>query len=148
MCGIIGFVGNGEAAPVVLSALKKLEYRGYDSAGLAASDNGSSAISLRKGVGQLEEVEKKFGLGSLKGRVGIGHVRWATHGGVTDDNAHPHLDCNGEVAIVHNGIVKNFRELRSSLEAKGHRFARREITGLSSLAGSVSFVHVAPYRPR
>ena len=120
MCGIIGFLGDREAAPVVLSALKKLEYRGYDSAGLATTGNGG--ISLRKDIGKLDGVQQKHRLDSLPGKTGIGHVRWATHGEVTPANAHPHLDCGGDIAIVHNGIIENHQELRSRLSAR-HKFA-------------------------
>lgn len=121
MCGIVGFIGNREAAPVVLNALKKLEYRGYDSAGLATVGDGG--ISLRKGIGKLDRVQREFGLDSILGKASIGHVRWATHGGVSKENAHPHLDCGGQIAIVHNGIIENHQELRLSLEEKGHKFS-------------------------
>jgi glucosamine--fructose-6-phosphate aminotransferase (isomerizing) len=121
MCGIIGFIGKREAAPFILNALKKLEYRGYDSAGLATCD--SNGISLRKGVGKLKCVQRDYGLESILGKVGIGHVRWATHGGVTTENAHPHLDCDGRIAIVHNGIIENHQELRTQLVKKGHKFS-------------------------
>ena len=119
MCGVVGFIGDREAAPIVLSALRKLEYRGYDSAGMATIvDN---KIWLKKDVGKLTEVEQKHCLDKLPGRVGIGHVRWATHGEVTPVNAHPHLDCKQEIAIVHNGIIENYQELRRRLEPK-HKF--------------------------
>jgi len=119
MCGVIGFVGDREAAPIVLSALRKLEYRGYDSAGMATiADN---RIWLKKDVGKLAEVEQKHCLDKLPGKIGIGHVRWATHGEVTPVNAHPHLDCKQEIAIVHNGIIENYQELRHRLEPK-HKF--------------------------
>ena len=119
MCGIVGFVGSGEAAPRVVSVLEKLEYRGYDSAGVATVTNGR--LWVRKDAGKLAEVNKKHGLDKLPGNVAIGHVRWATHGVVTSVNAHPHLDCNREVAVVHNGIIENYLELRSRLEPK-HKF--------------------------
>jgi len=119
MCGVVGFVGDREAAPVVLSALAKLEYRGYDSAGLATTAD--SKIWLKKDAGKLAEVEQKHRLGKLPGKAGIGHVRWATHGDVTAVNAHPHLDCKQEIAIVHNGIIENYQELRHRLESR-HKF--------------------------
>ncbi|MFC1938114.1 glutamine--fructose-6-phosphate transaminase (isomerizing) [Chloroflexota bacterium] len=119
MCGVVGFIGDGEVAPIVLSALRKLEYRGYDSAGLATIAD--SRIWLKKDVGKLSEVERKHYLAKLPGKVGIGHVRWATHGDVTRVNAHPHLDCKQEIAIVHNGIIENHHELRCRLES-GHKF--------------------------
>ncbi|MFC2013596.1 glutamine--fructose-6-phosphate transaminase (isomerizing) [Chloroflexota bacterium] len=119
MCGVVGFIGDREAAPILLNALRKLEYRGYDSAGLATVDN--SSILLKKDIGKLAEVEQKYHLNELPGKVGIGHVRWATHGNVTPANAHPHLDCKHEIAIVHNGIIENYRELRHCLEPR-HKF--------------------------
>lgn len=116
MCGIVGFVGEERAAPIILSLLRNLEYRGYDSAGIATISDGK--IELKKDVGKLDEVQQKHSLDKLPGTVGIGHVRWATHGGVTATNAHPHLDCSGQVAVVHNGIIENYQELRSRLESK------------------------------
>ena len=116
MCGIVGFVGDRKAAPILLSALEKLEYRGYDSAGLATVTN--SRLWCKKDIGKLAEVRGKHHLNRLPGKAGIGHVRWATHGIVTQINAHPHLDCNQDVAVVHNGIIENYQELRSRLEPK------------------------------
>jgi len=116
MCGVVGFVGDREAAPVVLGALGKLEYRGYDSAVLATvADN---KLWLKKDVGKLAEVAQKHNLDRLPGTTGIGHVRWATHGDVTLVNAHPHLDCKHEVAVVHNGIIDNYQQLRHHLESR------------------------------
>jgi len=119
VCGVVGFVGDREAAPVVLDALRKLEYRGYDSAGLATLADGK--LWLKKDVGKLAEVEQKHSLDRLPGKAGIGHVRWATHGDVTQANTHPHLDCKQEIAIVHNGIIENYQELRHRLESR-HKF--------------------------
>ena len=119
MCGIIGYVGDTAAAPILLKALRSLEYRGYDSAGIATIHNGK--VSAEKDVGKIDQVCGKHDLEKLPGNVGIGHVRWATHGDVTQVNAHPHFDCKGEIAVVHNGIVENYRELRTRLEPK-HRF--------------------------
>jgi len=119
MCGIIGFAGNKEAAPIVYNALVRLEYRGYDSAGAATIDD--KRIVCKKDIGKLSDVNKKHQLDTLPGHIGIGHVRWATHGKVTKTNAHPHLDCKGEIAVVHNGIIENFQELRERLSAT-HRF--------------------------
>ena len=119
MCGIIGYIGSREAAPLVLKGLEKLEYRGYDSAGIATSVD--SHLCIEKGIGKLDEVARAHHLGELPGKVGIGHVRWATHGGVTPENAHPHSDCHRQVAVVHNGIIENYRELRSRLEPE-HKF--------------------------
>ena len=119
MCGIVGFLGDREAAPIVLSALRKLEYRGYDSAGLATINNGQ--LNFKKDTGTLDEVQERHHLDALSGNTAIGHVRWATHGEVTPLNAHPHLDCKGELAVVHNGIIENYRELRSNLSSR-HKF--------------------------
>ena len=119
MCGIVGFAGDREAAPILLGALGKLEYRGYDSAGIATSVN--SHLCVRKDAGQLAEVEQTHHLSALPGKVGIGHVRWATHGEVNQENAHPHLDCKQNVAVVHNGIIDNYQQLRTRLGSK-HKF--------------------------
>jgi len=119
MCGIIGLVGRELAAPFLVKGLSNLEYRGYDSAGVATVSDGR--IWAGKDIGSLAEVQQKHHLDQLPGRVGIGHVRWATHGSVTSVNAHPHFDCKGEIAVVHNGIIENYQELRNRLETK-HRF--------------------------
>jgi glucosamine--fructose-6-phosphate aminotransferase (isomerizing) len=119
MCGIIGFVGKEPAAPFLLKGLSNLEYRGYDSAGMATVSDGK--IWAGKDIGGLAEVQRKHHLDQLPGKIGIGHVRWATHGGVTPANAHPHFDCKREIAVVHNGIIENYQELRHRLEPK-HRF--------------------------
>jgi glucosamine--fructose-6-phosphate aminotransferase (isomerizing) len=121
MCGIIGFIGSQPAAPIVLEGLLKLEYRGYDSAGVASIGNGK--LHLKKDAGKIEEIDKKHRLAKLPGNVAIAHTRWATHGGVCRENAHPHIDGAKQIAVVHNGIVENYRELRRMLEGKGHIFA-------------------------
>jgi glucosamine--fructose-6-phosphate aminotransferase (isomerizing) len=120
MCGIVGYIGDKNAGGVILQGLKRLEYRGYDSCGIACI---GSKLVVRKDVGEIDEIEAKLGLSRLEGSPGIGHTRWATHGGVTKENAHPHLDCSGEIAVVHNGIISNHEELRRRLEARGHSFA-------------------------
>jgi glucosamine--fructose-6-phosphate aminotransferase (isomerizing) len=120
MCGIIGYCGQKPAVPIVLDALKHLEYRGYDSAGIAAQYDGR--ILIRKDAGKLDEVVQKQDLRTLPGTIAIGHTRWATHGGVTQLNAHPHSDCRERVAVVHNGIVENSDELRKRLVKMGHKF--------------------------
>jgi glucosamine--fructose-6-phosphate aminotransferase (isomerizing) len=117
MCGIVGYVGPDEALPIVLEGLRRLEYRGYDSAGVAVLDGGLSVV---KRAGKLSELERVLAGGAPTGTVGIGHTRWATHGEPTDRNAHPHVDCDGEIAVIHNGIVENFAELRAGLEKRGH----------------------------
>ena len=113
MCGIIGYVGNEPATPILLKGLKSLEYRGYDSAGLATIADGK--LCCGKGTGKLDEVQREHRLDELPGTIGIGHVRWATHGGVTTANAHPHYDCRQQIAVVHNGIIENYLELRDEL---------------------------------
>ncbi|HVV65071.1 MAG TPA: glutamine--fructose-6-phosphate transaminase (isomerizing) [Rhizomicrobium sp.] len=118
MCGIVGIAGTGEVAPVILEALKRLEYRGYDSAGIATLVDG--AIERRRSPGKLSELDAVLRKAPLSGRTGIGHTRWATHGAPTVINAHPHA--NARVAIVHNGIIENFRDLRAELLARGHKF--------------------------
>ncbi|MCK4403282.1 MAG: isomerizing glutamine--fructose-6-phosphate transaminase [Dehalococcoidia bacterium] len=120
MCGIIGFVGNEPAAPIVLRGLYKLEYRGYDSAGMASIKDGK--LHLKKDAGKIEEVNQKHKLEQLPGNIAIGHTRWATHGGVSQKNAHPHLDCANQIAVVHNGIIENYKELRQILKDNGHIF--------------------------
>jgi len=120
LCGIIGFVGREEAAPILLEGLKRLEYRGYDSAGIVVVDRG--ALRVVKEVGTVDKLEAAMAGVRLEGLVGLAHTRWATHGGVTRENAHPHLSCDGSVAVIHNGIIENFAELKGALEAKGHVF--------------------------
>ena len=117
MCGIIGYIGYKEVQPILLNSLKRLEYRGYDSCGIAILDQG---ISVYKDVGRVESL--KINLPPSQGKIGIGHTRWATHGGVSKANAHPHLDCNGKVAVVHNGVIDNFHRLREQLIQEGHYF--------------------------
>ncbi len=119
MCGIIGVLGKSEVSPTIIQTLRRLEYRGYDSAGIATLDGG--AITCRRAVGKLSELEAVLAKRPVKGTSGIGHTRWATHGSATEENAHPHIA--GPVAVVHNGIIENFRELREDLIAKGVNFA-------------------------
>jgi glucosamine--fructose-6-phosphate aminotransferase (isomerizing) len=127
MCGIVGYAGNQQALPILLAGLRRLEYRGYDSAGVAVLDGGQVQV-VRK-AGKLEVLEQALGSDTVLGGVtGIGHTRWATHGQPTDRNAHPHLDCTGKVAVIHNGIIENFFTLRAQLEREGHRFASQTDT--------------------
>ena len=119
ICGIVGYVGPDEALPTLVDGMEKLEYRGYDSAGVAVL-NGK--IDVVRRAGKLEELKEALKTTSPKGRLGIGHTRWATHGAPTDGNAHPHLDCNGEIAVVHNGIIENFDVLKRQLQEQGHTF--------------------------
>jgi glucosamine--fructose-6-phosphate aminotransferase (isomerizing) len=118
MCGIVGYVGPDQALPVILEGLRRLEYRGYDSAGVALLDGDLSVVKRAGKLSELDHVlsERRPPSGS----VGMGHTRWATHGAPTDENAHPHLDCTGRVAVIHNGIVENFADLRAGLEKRGH----------------------------
>ena len=120
MCSIIAYLGLSPAAPIIVKGLKRMEYRGYDSVGVATFSN--NQILVRKGVGKVLEVNKIAKLDELSGTVGIGHTRWATHGGVTETNAHPHPSSAGEIAIVHNGIIENHEELRKELQQKGYTF--------------------------
>ncbi len=121
MCGIVGYVGSKQAAPLLLEGLKRLEYRGYDSAGIATLSDGR--FTVLRSPGKLENLVAKVGGSPPPGSTGIGHTRWATHGRPTEPNAHPHADCSGSVVAVHNGIFENFAERKSALEASGHRFA-------------------------
>ncbi|MEC8016768.1 MAG: glutamine--fructose-6-phosphate aminotransferase, partial [Pseudomonadota bacterium] len=119
MCGIVGVLGNHEAAPILVEALKRLEYRGYDSAGIATVNNGD--LARRRAVGKLANLSDLLVHEPLAGKSGIGHTRWATHGAPTVGNAHPHRA--GRVAVVHNGIIENFKDLRADLGRKGITFA-------------------------
>ncbi len=122
MCGIVGFVGNHQAAPILLDGLSKLEYRGYDSAGMAVRD-GDGAIEVVKAKGRLKILaEKTNGGQALAGDCGIGHTRWATHGEPSENNAHPHCSDDGNVVGVHNGIIENYQELKDKLLRKGYQF--------------------------
>jgi glutamine---fructose-6-phosphate transaminase (isomerizing) len=144
MCGIVGYAGQRQALPILLAGLRRLEYRGYDSAGVAVLDGGRVQV-VRK-AGKLEALERELGgEDALEGVTGIGHTRWATHGAPTDRNAHPHLDCSGRVAVIHNGIIENFYSLRAQLEADGHILASQTDTECvahlveAELAGGLAF---------
>ena len=120
MCGIVGYVGHRDAVSFILPGLRRLEYRGYDSAGIATVSK--MALDVRKTAGKIADLETLLAADPPQGTLGVGHTRWATHGRPSDANAHPHLDCQSQVAIVHNGIIENYRELRKALVADGHRF--------------------------
>jgi glutamine---fructose-6-phosphate transaminase (isomerizing) len=120
MCGIIGYIGNKNANEIVLEGIKRLEYRGYDSVGACFINN--EKIIVKKDVGKINEVHKKLNFLEPKSNIGVGHSRWATHGNVTKENAHPHLDCKEKIAIVHNGIIENYQEIKEFLKKRGHEF--------------------------
>jgi glutamine---fructose-6-phosphate transaminase (isomerizing) len=120
MCGIIGYIGPKDVVPVLIDGLRKLEYRGYDSAGVAVVCDG--AVDLRRSAGKLSNLEQVIGSNPLTGDYGVGHTRWATHGRPTEENAHPHRDCTGKIVVVHNGIIENYLDLKHELQRQGHRF--------------------------
>jgi len=121
MCGIIGYIGNKESAPIIFNGLKRLEYRGYDSAGIAIAD-GSGSVQIKKDIGRVDEINKQLNFLSMQGNIGIGHTRWATHGGVTQTNAHPHISNNKKIVVIHNGIVENYQEIKGMLKKSGFAF--------------------------
>ena len=120
MCGIIGYIGPKDVVPVLIDGLRRLEYRGYDSAGVAVVKNG--CVDLRRSAGKLSNLETVIGSAPLSGEYGVGHTRWATHGRPTEENAHPHRDCTGKIVVVHNGIIENYLDLKHELQAQGHKF--------------------------
>src|SRR5437660_11685276 len=121
MCGIVGYVGKKSVVPVILEGLRRLEYRGYDSAGIAVCGNGEG-LQLRRAQGKLRNLEESIRQKPLEGTYGIGHTRWARHGRPTEENAHPHRDCSGDIVVVHNGIVENYLTLKHQLQSEGHKF--------------------------
>ncbi|MBI4485759.1 MAG: glutamine--fructose-6-phosphate transaminase (isomerizing) [Acidobacteria bacterium] len=120
MCGIIGYIGPKDVVPVLIDGLRRLEYRGYDSAGVAVVRNGT--MDLRRSAGKLSRLEDVIRLNPIKGDYGVGHTRWATHGRPTEENAHPHRDCTGKIVVVHNGIIENYLDLKLELQKQGHTF--------------------------
>ena len=120
MCSIIGYIGSNDAAPILVRALEKMEYRGYDSVGIATKTK--NEINIKKGVGKVAEVKTNENLQQMAGKIGIGHTRWATHGGVTKQNAHPHYSNSSNVAIVHNGIIENASYLKKEIESRDYSF--------------------------
>ncbi|HWN75548.1 MAG TPA: glutamine--fructose-6-phosphate transaminase (isomerizing) [Candidatus Udaeobacter sp.] len=121
MCGIVGYIGAKKVVPVIIEGLRKLEYRGYDSAGIAVV-NGTGKIEIRRAPGKLKNLEEVLKESPIEGTYGIGHTRWATHGRPTEENAHPHRDCTGQYVVVHNGIIENYLELKEKLQREGHKF--------------------------
>ena len=120
MCGIVGYIGQRDAVPILMDCLKRLEYRGYDSAGIGVIQGGG--LEIRRSEGKIVNLERVLQKDPVRGQVGVAHTRWATHGKPSDDNAHPHRDCSGSIAVVHNGIIENHFALKKALQAEGHRF--------------------------
>jgi glutamine---fructose-6-phosphate transaminase (isomerizing) len=121
MCGIVGYIGSKKVVPVVVEGLRKLEYRGYDSAGIAVVTK-DGKLEIRRAPGKLRNLEEALQKAPIEGTYGIGHTRWATHGRPTEENAHPHRDCSGQIVVVHNGIIENYLELKEQLQQEGHKF--------------------------
>ena len=133
MCGIVGYVGTRAATPFLLDGLSRLEYRGYDSAGIAVVSEGHD-LEIRRAEGKLRNLEEVIRLSPLDGTYGIGHTRWATHGRPTEENAHPHRDCTGRIVVVHNGIIENYLQLKEQLRQNDHQFVTEtdtEIIGVN-----------------
>src|SRR5215218_3875809 len=126
MCGIVGYIGDRGAAQLLLDGLKRLEYRGYDSAGVAVLNG--HGVETRKAAGKISRLEAALASSPIDGNLGIAHTRWATHGAPTECNAHPHMDDAGRIALVHNGIIENYAALKQFLAEKGHRFASQTDT--------------------
>ncbi len=121
MCGIVGYVGKKEACPFLLTGLRRLEYRGYDSAGIATLT--SNGFQLHRAVGRIDRLEEAIDRRPMSGSTGIGHTRWATHGAATTENAHPHMGGRGQVAVVHNGVIENYESLKQTLIEQGYNFS-------------------------
>ncbi len=121
MCGIVGYIGPKKVVPVIIEGLRKLEYRGYDSAGIAVVTK-EGKLEIRRAAGKLRNLEEVIAKSPIEGTYGIGHTRWATHGRPTEENAHPHRDCSGQIVVVHNGIIENYLELKEQLQREGHKF--------------------------
>src|SRR5436190_8788799 len=120
MCGIIGYIGPRPPVPIIVEGLRRLEYRGYDSAGLAVVHDGQ--VDVRRSAGKLARLEDVLARDPVNGKYGLGHTRWATHGRPTEENAHPHRDCTGKIVVVHNGIIENYLDLKRELQQQGHKF--------------------------
>jgi glutamine---fructose-6-phosphate transaminase (isomerizing) len=147
MCGIVGYVGKKRVVPVIIDGLKRLEYRGYDSAGIAVAGNGDG-LQIRRAEGKLRNLEEVIRLKPLDGTYGIGHTRWATHGRPTEENAHPHRDCSGTVVVVHNGIIENYTTLKKRLKEEGHRFTTETDTEVIAHLVEKYFINARNgYRP-
>src|SRR5215510_7336873 len=140
MCGIVGYVGKKRVVPVIIDGLRRLEYRGYDSAGIAVAGNGDG-LQIRRAEGKLRNLEETIRLRPLDGTYGIGHTRWATHGRPTEENAHPHRDCSGKIVVVHNGIVENYLALKKKLIEEGHKFSTETDTEVIAHLIEKNFFH-------
>src|SRR5690349_776220 len=140
MCGIVGYVGKKRVVPVILDGLRRLEYRGYDSAGIAVCGNGEG-LEIRRAEGKLRNLEEVIRLKPLDGTYGIGHTRWATHGRPTEENAHPHRDCTGKIVVVHNGIIENYLSLKKTLIEQGHKFSTETDTEVIAHLVEKAFLH-------
>ena len=166
MCGIVGYIGKRKAVPILIAGLKRLEYRGYDSAGVAVIEDGS--LQVAKEAGKISKLEETVNQLKYTSTIGIGHTRWATHGEPTRQNAHPHLDGQKNIAIIHNGIIENYSVLKNMLEKKGHQFLSNTDTevvahlidefyqgdfeealhfALGELAGTYGFAVISKYEP-
>src|SRR6202000_1500280 len=121
MCGIVGYIGSKKVFPVIVEGLRKLEYRGYDSAGIAVVTK-EGKLEIRRAPGKLRNLEDVLAKAPIEGTYGVGHTRWATHGRPTEENAHPHRDCTGKIVVVHNGIIENYLDLKLELQRQGHTF--------------------------
>jgi glucosamine--fructose-6-phosphate aminotransferase (isomerizing) len=146
MCGIVGYVGKKSVVPIIIEGLRRLEYRGYDSAGIAVSGNGNG-LEVRRAEGKLRNLEEAIRQQPLQGTYGIGHTRWATHGRPTEENAHPHRDCSGKIVVVHNGIVENYLSLKKKLIEEGHRFTTETDTEIIAHLVEKYSVPTNGYRP-
>src|SRR4030088_2502245 len=134
MCGIVGYVGKKRVVPIILDGLRRLEYRGYDSAGIAVAGNGN-VLQICRAEGKLRSLEEASRLKPIDRTNAIGHTRWATHGRRTEENAHPHRDCTGKIVVVHNGIVENYLSLKKKLIAEGHQFTTETDTEIVAHLG-------------
>ncbi len=142
MCGIVGYVGKKQVVPVIIDGLRRLEYRGYDSAGIAvACDDRADGLQIRRAEGKLRNLEEAVRLKPLDGSYGIGHTRWATHGRPTEENAHPHRDCTGRIVVVHNGIIENYLPLKKKLIEEGHKFTTETDTEIIAHLIEKNLVH-------
>ena len=137
MCGIVGYIGNKEVYPILINGLKRLEYRGYDSAGISILDD---KIKVYKKKGKVSELEEYVLSQDLSGKIGIGHTRWATHGEPSDTNAHPHVSMNGHFVIIHNGIIENYAVLKKKLTDRGYRF--KSETDTEVLANLIEYIYI------